>query len=283
MKITFKFITYFFICLTVFTNNFFVDNVIAENKDDESKQVIMAKSDTSWEFGFGVGGLNVAHYIGANDSRKIAIPIPYVKYQGDFLKADRRGVRGVFWKSDRLEINMSFDLSLPVASSDNRARSGMPDLEFGIEFGPALDYIIYENKNKDQLLTFKWPLRAAFEIGKSNPEFYGWISSPSIQYRKQFATWTWRGLISIEFADQDYQSYFYDVDYAYVTDNREFYKSKGGIIDYSIGTSASKRTGQWFYGGFLNFVSLNNSVNVDSPLVKTDKNINFGAFIIWVF
>ncbi len=240
-------------------------------------------TESNWELGFGIGGLNVAHYIGANDSRKIAIPIPYVKYQGDFIKADRRGVRGVFWKNEKIEINMSFDLSLPVESKDNRARVGMPDLELGIEFGPALEYSIFESNSKNKSLTFKWPIRAAFEIGKNGPEYYGWITSPKIQFERQFTNWKWRSYLSIEFADQDYQSYFYDVDDVFVTETRNFYKSKSGIFDYSVGSSVSKRVEQWFFGGFINYVNLNISENVNSPLVKEKQNINFGAFLIWIF
>ncbi|MGB0495806.1 MAG: MipA/OmpV family protein, partial [Kangiellaceae bacterium] len=252
---------------------------------NEKSQKLKSSSskNTNWEFGFGVGGLNVAHYVGAKDSRKIVLPIPYVKYQGDFLKADRQGVRGVFWNSEKAEINMSFAISLPVESKDNRARIGMPDLDFGIEFGPAFDYKIYESKNGTQSLTFKWPIRAAFELDKTSISHYGWVTSPRVTFQKNFTNWKWSSYFSLEYADKEYQSYFYDVEAAYVTNTRGFYQSKAGLLDFSVGTRLSRRDGQWFYGGFINYVDLSTAKNLESPLVKTDHNVNLGAFLIWVF
>jgi len=78
-----------------------------------------------------------------DQSSPYAIPFPYLVYRGTFLKADRNGIRGTFFDSDRIELSLSLSASLPVNSDDNRARQGMPDLQPTVEFGPSLDLTLW--------------------------------------------------------------------------------------------------------------------------------------------
>ena len=50
-----------------------------------------------WEFGLGVGGLNVPDYRGSDERRSILFPIPYFVYRGDRLFVDRRGASGIIY------------------------------------------------------------------------------------------------------------------------------------------------------------------------------------------
>jgi len=45
-----------------------------------------------WEVGLGVGVLGYDDYRGANSSHVYPVPVPYVLYNGTFLKTDRDGV-----------------------------------------------------------------------------------------------------------------------------------------------------------------------------------------------
>ncbi|PHS18646.1 MAG: hypothetical protein COA86_08140 [Kangiella sp.] len=268
-------------------------HAIAEDKTNANSEQIDIEATSNvesdleqegiWELGFGVGGLSIAHYIGAEDTRNIAIPIPYLKYQGKFLKADRRGVRGVFWSNKAIEINMSFDLLLPVKSADNLARAGMPDLDFGLELGPATVFILYEDKLTSSRVSFNWPVRAAFAFTSDGPEQYGWITSPKIQYQKYFSNWKWTSSFSIEYANKEYQSYFYTVEREFVTSTRREYDAISGFHDFSLQTSFSRRIDQWYFGAFIQYVDLNHAANKNSPLVKSLTNVNLGSFLIWVF
>jgi len=50
-------------------------------------------------------------------------------------------VRGLFFKSDNAELDVSLNGSVPVKSSENRARQGMPDLEPTLEIGPLTEHL----------------------------------------------------------------------------------------------------------------------------------------------
>jgi len=80
---------------------------------------VRAQSETEplWEAGVGVGAVDFPDYRGASQSRLYALPVPYFVYRGKFLQADRRGVRGVFLDTERVDLNMSVGASLPVDST----------------------------------------------------------------------------------------------------------------------------------------------------------------------
>ena len=75
-----------------------------------------------WELGMGFGGLSFPVYRGADQRRDFLMPVPYVIYRGETFKADRRGVRGELFESNRLALNVSGSASLPVGSGDVAAR-----------------------------------------------------------------------------------------------------------------------------------------------------------------
>jgi hypothetical protein len=82
-----------------------------------------------WEAGVGVTVLSFPDYRGSNERRPWVLPFPYLVYRGEFLKADERRMRGLFFKTDRVELDVSVNATVPVKSSENEARRGMPDLD----------------------------------------------------------------------------------------------------------------------------------------------------------
>ena len=91
----------------------------------------LAEALPLWEAGAGFGVLSFPDYRGSDQSRTRPIPVPYLIYRGEIFKADRDGVRGKLFDSERLELNVSAGASFPVSSSDNEARRGMADLKPG--------------------------------------------------------------------------------------------------------------------------------------------------------
>jgi len=53
--------------------------------------------------------------------------MPYVVYHGDILKVDRARVRGMLYHTDKTELDVSLNGSVPV--KNDGARQGMPDLD----------------------------------------------------------------------------------------------------------------------------------------------------------
>jgi outer membrane protein len=101
-----------------------------------------------WELGVGMSALSFPDYRGSDETSLYAMPFPYIVYHGDFLKADRHGIRGTLFDNDRIELNVSVAASLPVNSDENRARQGMPDLQPTLEIGPSLDLNLWRSDNR---------------------------------------------------------------------------------------------------------------------------------------
>jgi outer membrane protein len=60
-----------------------------------------AKEVPLWEFGLGAGAIAFEDYRGSNTTHAYPLPVPYVVYNGKFLKADRDGVRGTLFNQRR--------------------------------------------------------------------------------------------------------------------------------------------------------------------------------------
>src|SRR5512143_2800128 len=69
-----------------------------------------------WELGVGIGGLTLPDYRGSNEQRNLLFPIPYFVYRGEILEVDRERVRGLLFKTERVELDFSLNGSPPVKS-----------------------------------------------------------------------------------------------------------------------------------------------------------------------
>ncbi|MDH5539411.1 MAG: MipA/OmpV family protein, partial [Rhizobacter sp.] len=92
-----------------------------------------------WEVGVGIAGLRLPDYRGADESSNWLLPLPYVVYRGEWLKADRDGARAVLLDTAAVELDLSVSASAPTRAKDNAARAGMPDLKPALEIGPNLN------------------------------------------------------------------------------------------------------------------------------------------------
>ncbi len=171
-----------------------------------------AKEAPLWEFGLGAGAIAFQDYRGSDTTHAYPLPVPYVVYNGKFLKADRDGVRGTLFNQDWLEINLSFNLTTPVRN--DRERSGMPDLRSTVEMGPSFDFHLFRSDDRKVKLDLRMPLRAAATV-ESSPRIIGWTFSPrlNLDLRDPFGLPGWNlGLLAGPlFADRRYHDYFYSV------------------------------------------------------------------------
>jgi outer membrane scaffolding protein for murein synthesis (MipA/OmpV family) len=239
-----------------------------------------------WEVGVFVGAARLPHYRGSDEYTLYVLPLPYLIYRGEILKADREGFKGVFWENDRIETGLSLSGNPPV-DKDNKAREDMPELGAIIEFGPMLQYFISDRKNPNPLFITA-AVRAAISVDTDNlnMDYQGLIGGLKTVYRNR--TWLEDQDVSlgasagIDFADQDYNSYFYDVDPAYATVSRPAYSADGGYAGFSFSMHASKKiTDRWSIGAYYRWDTISGAVYRDSPLVKTENNHIIGCALIW--
>ena len=132
-----------------------------------------------WEIGAGVAAFSFPSYRGSDQTNNFLLPVPHFTYHGDFLKADRHGIRGSFFDSDRLDLTVSAALSPPANSDDIAARSGMPDLKATFEIGPQIDLTLWRSANRARFVKLLLPVRAAFTV-EGSPRDIGWVVHPKL-------------------------------------------------------------------------------------------------------
>jgi len=234
-----------------------------------------------WEFGLGVGGLNVPDYRGSDERRSILFPIPYFVYRGDRLFVDRRGARGLIYESGNLAVNISGDLGLPVNSDKNQARSGMPDLDIAFLLGPSFDYLIYDKPQSGSSLTFKVPMQLVITTDFSSVDTQGWFSFPHFNYIHK-ADWTLGTTLGLTFASKDFHNYYYGVAPQFATTDRPAYDASGGYSGFRTSFTLSKRFRRFWIGTAMRYQYLGGTVFENSPLLKQNYSLAISAGISWI-
>jgi outer membrane scaffolding protein for murein synthesis (MipA/OmpV family) len=233
-----------------------------------------------WEYGVGLAGWHSPHYLGADQHSSYLVPVPYFVYRGKTIRADREGVRGLLYSTDRLEIRLSGSGSLPVDSDDNRAREGMEDLDFMVELGPTLQYQLF--KDPRQELRFDLPVRAAFTLGSDFLNHQGWTANPRLHHQVEFNPWTLTTTAGLVFSDRRYHGYIYDVDQSEVRSDRAFYQSSSGFTASRFSAGIKRRFGDVYVGALISYYSLEGAANERSPLLKQDDYFSASMMIAWV-
>jgi MipA family protein len=246
---------------------------------------LLAADKPLWEIGAGISALSFPDYRGSDRSSVYAMPFPYVVYRGDFLKADRNGIRGTLFDSDRVEFNLSFGASIPVESEDNHARRGMPDLDPSVEIGPSLDINLWRTPDRRYKLDLRMPVRAALNAHDSFRDL-GWVFSPRINLDitdvPGFPGWNLGVLVGPMYGSRRNHDYFYSVAAPYATAERPAYDARGGYAGSQFIVGVSKRYRDYWLGGFVRWDSLDGARFEDSPLVKSDHYFAAGVGIAWI-
>ena len=242
-----------------------------------------AKEAPLWEFGLGVGAIAFEDYRGSNTTHAYPLPVPYIRYNGKFLKADRDGVRGTLFNQDWLEINLSFNLTTPVRN--DRERSGMPDLKSTVELGPSFDFHLFRSHDGKVKLDLRMPLRYAATV-ESSPRVIGWTFSPrlNVDIRDPCGLPGWNlGLLAGPlFADRRYHDYFYSVAPQFATAARPQFTAEGGYAGTQTLAALSKRYPKFWVGAYMRYDTLAGAAFVDSPLVQRKSYWTGGFGFAWM-
>ena len=239
-----------------------------------------------WELGAGMAVLDLPHYRGSSARQTHVLPMPYLIYRGEVLKADREGLRGLLFDSERFEVNVSLNGSLPVSSDDDPLRQGMADLDPTVELGPSVNARLWQSADRGMRLEVRAPLRTAITVA-SSPGQIGWLFSPNLllQIRDPAGRAGWNlGLqAGPYFHDREYNTHFYGVRPAEAIAGRPAYDASGGYSGAQLTLTLTKRFPRWWVGGFLRYDTLAGSVIEDSPLVRRSDGVSAGLALSWVF
>lgn len=237
-----------------------------------------------WELGLGVAALRLPDYRGSDQTSAYLLPLPYIVYRGDWLRADRDGARALLLKTERVKIDLSVAASVPTRSRDNAARRGMPNLAPSLELGPNVNIELLRSAEGRVRLDLRLPLRAAVTVERS-PHAIGLTLSPSLNLDLRDFGGGWKiGLLGGPlFADRAYHEHFYGVDAAYATPQRPAFQARAGYAGWQALGAASRRLGNTWVGAFLRYDSLRGAVFEASPLVRRDHGVTAGIGVSWVF
>lgn len=236
-----------------------------------------------WEAGAGFAAIDFPMYRGSDERRSYLLPIPYFVYRGDTVQINRERVRGLIFKRDRVEMDISVNGSVPAKGAI--ARQGMPDLDPTLEVGPSLNVHLYHSEDRKTGFDVRMPVRGAVASDFKHVQPVGWLFQPQLDADFLDAGHSgWNiGLVGgLVFSDQRYNQYIYNVAPQYATAARPAYSVGGGYSGTQCIFAFNKRRqdGRWM-GGFMKWDNLNGAVFADSPLVKTRQYFTVGFAVTW--
>jgi outer membrane scaffolding protein for murein synthesis (MipA/OmpV family) len=247
-------------------------------------QQAAAETVPQWELGAGVAGLLMPDYRGSDEVRSYLLPLPYIIYRLDWIKADRTGIRSTLLNREEVEVNLSLSATPPVRSKNNRAREGMSDLMPMVEFGPSLDIHLWRGDGRRFKLDVRVPVRAAFTV-ESHPRDAGVSLSPTLNFDVAGIggmPWQLGMLAGPIFATRRQHQYFYGVSESDARSDRPAFDAYGGYAGLQFLVALSRRFEKAWFGAYARYDTLRGAVFEDSPLVRRPYYVSAGFAIAWI-
>ncbi len=246
----------------------------------------IAASPYKLELGFGAAVIRFPAYRGSNQSSFVALPFPYVDYRGDFFKADREGLRGSLFNSERVELSVSVSGSPPTKSEGIELRKGMPNLKPSLEFGPQLNVRLSDPSDKTWKLNLRLPLRQGISL-QSKPKNVGLTFSPNLNLDIPnplgLSGANFGVVVGPIFTSKKQNDYFYTVDSLYATTTRPAYQAKGGYAGSALTVGLSRRMGDVWAATYVRYDNLGGATFANSPLVATKNYVTAGVAVAYIF
>ena len=191
-----------------------------------------------WEIGLFNGAIYLPDYRGSGESSFFALPLPYIMYRGKRLQTQKDRINSTFFRSERFETNISLFVNPPV-DDDNDAREGMQELDPIFEIGPVFKWY-FAGRNPKRTLYLNTTVRSALSVGIDDLDFasQGFRGILGLVYKKHalFGNDKWRFGFNtgVDFIDQEYSGYFYDVSPQFIRPDRELFDSDGGYAGFML-------------------------------------------------
>jgi outer membrane scaffolding protein for murein synthesis (MipA/OmpV family) len=246
-----------------------------------------ALSYAGLEVGIGAATSYLPHYIGSDESEIFYVPFPYLRYRSEKITIDRNLIQGNLWHSGNWSLELSLGGSVKVDSDKSKARSGMDDLDFIIEGGPALHYYFLGDRSKDNALFIAFPVRAAISTDFTSADYQGITFNPSAVWRRGY----WMGeyevrpqiSLGLRSGDSKFHDYFYGVDLKDVTAQRSAYSGQSGYGGIQFNYSTAVLWDNWLAAGFMRYINAKGASFESSSLVKQDENWVVGFAVAYLF
>jgi len=240
------------------------------------------------ELGAGVFVSSLPDYIGADEQSSYTLPFPYLYYRNDKVEIDRNAVTGFLWQQDNWYFELSASGSVPVRSDDNEARTGMVDIDFVGELGPALSYYFIGDPNADEQVSLAVNLRKAYATDFSYLDSIGYSYGASLHYDRKLSSFyqgqiQFNSSIKVDYANDDYLNFYYGVSEQYALVDRPFYQAGNGYRGTNINLGISWKSERFWFGSFVKYYNLSDTEQQHSPLVKSEHNWSIGLGLVGIF
>ena len=238
-----------------------------------------------WELGIGPAFIVFSDYPGAPASHGYAVPFPYVRYRGKILHSDEEGLRGMLFEQPSVAVNISLGASVPVRSSEDSARGGMPNLDATFEVGPSLNFHLWHSRDSAVAVDFRLPARLAVTVD-TRPRSVGWFMAPNINVDihgpPELPGWKLGVLVGPIYSTRRYNDYYYSVAPEFETQQRAAYQAPGGYAGVEVVAALSRRFRTIWVGSFIRYRTLQGAVFAESPLVKRTDDLAAGIGVAWL-
>lgn len=247
--------------------------------------VVAARELPRWELGAGTAAFYVPDYRGADEGRAYVLPFPYFVYRGERLRADRDGLRGALIDRNRVELNVSAGLGVPVRSEHNEARRGLRPLDPVVEPGPSLNIILARDAAARSEWQLRLPLRAAYALHDTRAQDVGFVFSPRLRHEWREVGWlggaALRAAAGPDFGSRRYHGYVFDVPATAATAQRPAFAARGGYSGFSLSLTADRSFGRHRLFAYFGADTVRSAAFADSPLVR--RSTGFGAGVAYVY
>jgi MipA family protein len=247
-----------------------------------------ATGEPLWEAGVLAAIGSVAHYPASSQHQRRALPLPYIIYRGETLRLGDKGIaraRTTFMDG-RLELDVGFDGSFDVESDKNRARRGMPDLDFLVEAGPEITWHFRPASDPLQI-DLSLETRAVISAKLFAFAYQGISVNPELSiFDRSFSgsNWMLYAAVGPLFGYDGVNAYFYEVKPTFATQERPAYEAQSGYIGSKLTLGAGYPFSPRLLGFAAAQISLHDgSANERSPLYRSHVNVNLGIGLRWSF
>lgn len=240
-----------------------------------------------WEAQLFLAGFHLPHYRGSDESETYGAPVPYFEYRGEFLSIDQDGVKGIFFRSDHVESDLSAYGNPPVGDG-NDARKGMEDLDPLVELGPSIKWHLM-GRRPGMAFYAKATVRGVMSVDFPNSlkscyqGIHGVLSLVHVDHALLDRNeWQSKITLGADWTDRDYNAYFYDVPERQALPDRPAYRASGGYGGFFLSGQLMRiLTERVSISGYARWENCSGAAFEDSPLVETQNNFSLGAMLIW--
>ncbi len=260
----------------------------AEAPDNSAEPESAGEELPQWEFGLAAAALRVPAYPSSASTSERQFLVPWFVYRGDKVRLQDGGAKLIALENSRFTVDISLAASLNANSEDAPLRLGMPDLDYLLEFGPKIDYRLFDQKyDSGQRRRMSWStaLRAAISTDFESVESRGTVLGTQLRYRHSGLA-DGKASVSVSlsaaWASEKLHDYFYQVDDAFVLPERPAFDAGAGFVGAGLRFGFSREINKRWSAYLSVGTALHNGAkNRQSPLFERDNNFTVFGGVSW--